>query len=64
MNKKIYLDNAATTQIDAKVLEEIQRVSLESYGNPSSLHSFGQQALKALEKAREKTAKGVFLGLF
>ncbi len=54
---KIYLDNAATTQIDEKVLEEMQRVALENYGNASSLHSLGQNALEELEKAREKTAK-------
>ncbi|MFH1664497.1 MAG: cysteine desulfurase family protein [archaeon] len=57
MNKKIYLDNAATTQLDEKVLEEMNRVFLENYGNASSLHSFGQKALEETEKAREKVAK-------
>lgn len=57
VTEKIYLDNAATTKINEKVLEEMQIVSLENYGNPSSLHSFGQNALEELEKAREKTAK-------
>ncbi len=55
---KIYLDNAATTQTDKRVLEEIKRVSLENYGNSSSLHSMGQNALEEMEKAR-KTVAGI-----
>ncbi|PIN98902.1 MAG: cysteine desulfurase NifS [Candidatus Diapherotrites archaeon CG10_big_fil_rev_8_21_14_0_10_31_34] len=57
MNKKIYFDNAATTKTDEKVLMEMNRVALENYGNASSLHSMGQQALEEMEKARETIGK-------
>jgi len=57
VNKKIYFDNAATTQTDEKVLEEMQRVFSQNYGNASSLHSLGQKASEETEKSREKIAK-------
>jgi len=57
VNKKIYFDNAATTKTDEKVLMEMNRVALENYGNASSLHSMGQQALEEMEKARETIGK-------
>ncbi len=50
----IYLDNSATTKISKEALEEYNRVSLECFGNPSSLHSFGYEAEKILDSAREK----------
>jgi len=48
----IYLDNAATTQIDSEVIEAICKVMEENYGNPSSVHAFGRKARAEIEKAR------------
>ena len=53
----IYLDNAGTTKLDEKVLDEMKPYLLEEYGNASSLHTMGQKAREALEKAREEVAK-------
>ena len=46
--KAIYLDNAATTMIDAEVLSVMHAASLENYGNPSSTHQFGRKAKTAI----------------
>lgn len=54
--KAIYLDNAATTIIDAEVLSVIHAASLENYGNPSSTHQFGRKAKAAIENARKNIA--------
>lgn len=54
---KVYLDNAATTQIDPQVLEEMMPYLTEFYGNPSSIHSYGRKAKSAIEKARKVVAK-------
>lgn len=51
--KKTYLDNAATTAMRPEVIAEIVRVMEESYGNPSSTHSFGRSAKVVLETARK-----------
>ena len=40
---RVYLDNAATTQIDAPVIEAMTKVMFEHYGNPSSIHSEGKK---------------------
>lgn len=53
---KIYLDYAATTPVDARVLEAMLPYFTESFGNPSSIHRFGQRAEAALETARETMA--------
>ena len=53
---KIYLDNAATTAIDEKVLEAMLPVMKEHFGNPSSIHGFGRQARAIIEKARKQVA--------
>ncbi len=55
--KRIYLDHAATTPLDARVLKEMEPYFLENYGNASSLHSFGREAREAVEKSREAVAK-------
>ena len=52
----IYLDNAATTQIDAEVIEAVCRVMTDIYGNPSSVHGFGRKARAEIEKARRVVA--------
>lgn len=53
----IYADNAATTRLDPQVLEAMMPYLQEVYGNPSSLHSVGQEAREALEEARARVAK-------
>ncbi len=57
--KKIYFDNAATTQVDEKVIKEIQPYFDEKYGNASSAHEIGKQAKHAMEKARKTIAKSI-----
>ncbi|MEK7203706.1 MAG: cysteine desulfurase family protein [Patescibacteria group bacterium] len=57
MPKEIYLDNAATTPCDPKVLKEMGPFFGEIYGNPSSFNDSGRKARKALEDAREKIAR-------
>ncbi len=54
--KYIYLDNAATTPMDPKVIEEVNKHFRETYGNSSSLHSIGQKAGQILLKSRETIA--------
>ncbi|MDO8733983.1 MAG: cysteine desulfurase NifS [Elusimicrobiota bacterium] len=58
--KKIYLDYNATTPVHPEVLDAMLPYFKDFYGNPSSIHSFGQETRKAVEDAREKIAK--FLG--
>tara|TARA_R110000796_G_scaffold252631_1_gene389140 strand:+ start:12430 stop:13578 length:1149 start_codon:yes stop_codon:yes gene_type:complete len=55
--QKVYLDNAATTQVRASVIEKMQEALAQSYGNPSSTHSFGRSAKTAIEKTRKTIAK-------
>jgi len=55
--KKVYLDNASTTQIRAEVVQEMTKVLSEDYGNPSSTHSFGRNAKSILELSRKSIAK-------
>lgn len=61
MNEEIYLDNSATTQIDPRVMEEMARVALQLYGNPSSLHRKGREAERILTTSRKVLAD--FLGV-
>ena len=55
--QKIYLDYAATTPIDPRVLQAMLPYFQENFGNPSSIHWYGQQAEAALEDARESVAR-------
>jgi cysteine desulfurase len=52
----IYLDHAATTPLDPRVLEAMLPFLSESYGNPSSVHSIGRKARVAVEDARATVA--------
>ncbi len=52
----IYLDYAATTPVDPRVLDAMMPYFRESFGNPSSIHRFGQKAEAAVDEAREKVA--------
>lgn len=54
--KRIYLDHSATTPVDKKVLKKMLPYFSSKYGNPSSVHSFGQAAMAAVDKARAQAA--------
>ncbi len=54
--KRIYLDHNATSPLDKRILEAMYPYLSEKFGNASSLHSFGQEARNAVEKARESVA--------
>ncbi len=57
--RKVYLDNAATTQLRPEVITEMVKVLTEDYGNPSSTHTFGRQAKNVLELSRKSIAKNL-----
>jgi cysteine desulfurase len=54
--KRIYLDHAATTPTHPEVLEAMVPFFSESFGNPSSIHFFGQESRAAVDEAREQIA--------
>ena len=54
---QVYADNAATTKISAHALQAMMPCFETYYGNPSSLHTVGQEAKEVLDKARETVAK-------
>jgi len=56
---KVYLDNAATTRLDPRVLAKMKPYFSEKYGNASSIHSLGQEAFLDLQKAKETVAKAL-----
>lgn len=56
MDKIVYFDNNATTQVAPEVCEAMQPFFNARYGNPSSMHAFGGQVAKDLAKAREEVA--------
>ncbi|MFH1622319.1 MAG: cysteine desulfurase NifS [Candidatus Omnitrophota bacterium] len=58
--KRYYFDYAGTTPTDPEVIEAMRPYFYEQFGNPSSLHYFGQTARKAVEEVRSKLAS--FLG--
>ncbi|PIU58965.1 cysteine desulfurase NifS [Candidatus Bathyarchaeota archaeon CG07_land_8_20_14_0_80_47_9] len=55
--KRVYMDHAAGKPVDSRVAEAMLPYMKTFYGNPSSLHQFGQEARKALEDARTKIAE-------
>lgn len=55
-NDHIYLDYAATTPVDPRVLQAMLPYFSETFGNPSSIHQYGQKAEAALENARQTIA--------
>jgi cysteine desulfurase len=55
--QRIYFDNAATTKVDPKVLDAMLPFLTEEYGNASSIHSFGQEAQKAISAGRDIIAE-------
>lgn len=54
--KRVYFDNSATTQTHEEVAKIMVEYMTEKYGNPSSIHSFGREAHKAVEEARAQVA--------
>ena len=52
----IYMDHAGTTPLDPRVLEAMLPAFSDYFGNPSSVHTIGQEAKRALDDAREKVA--------
>ena len=54
--RRVYLDHAATTPADIKVAEAMLPYFTDHFGNPMSIHSFGQEGKAAIEEARKKAA--------
>ncbi len=59
MEKKIYMDNAATTRVDPRVVEAMNPYFSEKFGNTMSLHSFGQEAKTVLDRSRRAVAETI-----
>ena len=57
--KLVYLDNAATTKMSKRVIEEMTKSFENIYGNPSSIHTLGQKAKAEVEHARHIVAKNL-----
>ncbi len=57
--KRIYMDHGATTPMREEVLEAMLPYLKEIHGNPSSFHSFGREARKGMDEAREKVARAL-----
>jgi len=54
--RKVYLDHSATTPVDRRVMEAMLPYLSEKFGNASSVHSFGQEARAAVDRARREVA--------
>ena len=55
-NRRVYLDHSATTPVDPRVAEAMLPYLTQSFGNPSSVHGFGQEARAAVDRARRELA--------
>lgn len=55
-DRRIYLDHSATTPVDPRVAEAMARSLTHVFGNPSSVHGFGQQARAAVDRARREVS--------
>ncbi len=54
--RRIYLDNSATTAVAPEVIEKINEINSKYYGNPSSVHTVGQEARHVVDEARREVA--------
>lgn len=59
MMERIYLDHAATTPMHPRVIEKMIEVMNASFGNPSSIHSYGREARHQIDLARETLARSI-----
>ncbi|HET6980135.1 MAG TPA: cysteine desulfurase family protein [Pyrinomonadaceae bacterium] len=59
-SRRVYLDNSATTPVDPRVAAAMSRAVVETFGNASSVHGFGQQARAAVDRARREV--GTLIG--
>src|SRR3972149_308445 len=57
--RSVYLDYASTTPMDPRVLEAMHPFHRERFGNPSSVHAFGQSARQAVDEVRESIARAI-----
>lgn len=57
LNKEIYLDHAATTAVDKRVLNEMLPYFSENYGNASSVYGIARKSKQAIDEARERVAR-------
>ena len=57
--KKIYCDISATTPVNEKVIDLMTSIHKTTFGNPSSVHKYGQESHVVIEKARIETAKAL-----
>ncbi|KXZ16625.1 cysteine desulfurase NifS [Bacillus nakamurai] len=57
--ERIYLDHAATSPMDERVLEKMKPHFFGSFGNPSSIHSFGRESRKWVDEARAEIAREI-----
>lgn len=54
--REVYLDHSATTPVDSRVVEAMLPYLTEKFGNPSSVHRYGQEARAAMDRARREVA--------
>lgn len=59
MERKVYLDTASTTYASSEVINEMMPCFNTIFGNSSSLHSFGRDAVSILDRARDRVAKAI-----
>ena len=59
----IYFDNAATTQIDQSVIDLMNSIMSNQYGNPNSTHSFGRSSRTLIEKQENQLQKNLMFYL-
>lgn len=57
--KKVYLDHAATSPIHPDVADQMMKVMTDTFGNPSSIHSFGREARRILDESRRMLANSI-----